>query len=34
MGRQPDPIVAFRESGYLQKIAAERTGQGAGTLGG
>ena len=34
MGRQPDPIVALRESGYLQKIAAERTGQGAGTLGG
>ncbi len=34
MGRQPDPIVALRQSGYLQKIAAERTGPGAGTLGG
>jgi L-rhamnose isomerase/sugar isomerase len=34
MGCQPDPIVALRESGYLQKIATERAGQGAGTLGG
>jgi L-rhamnose isomerase/sugar isomerase len=34
MGRQPDPIVAFRESGYLQKIAEERVGEGLGALGG
>ena len=34
MGRHPDPIVAFRESGYLQHIAATRTGEGLGALGG
>ena len=34
MGRQPDPIEAFRASGYLKKIAEERVGGGAGTLGG
>ena len=34
MGRQPDPIEAFRASGYLKKIAEERLGGGAGTLGG
>lgn len=34
MGRQPDPIVAFREGGYLKQAAAQRAGQGAGTLGG
>lgn len=34
MGRQPDPIVAFREGGYLKKATTERAGQGAGTLGG
>lgn len=34
LGCQPDPIVAFREGGYLQRIAEERVGSGAGTLGG
>jgi len=34
MGLQPDPIVAFRESRYLEKIAQERTGEGLGALGG
>lgn len=34
MGREPDPILAYREGGYAQKIAAERAGAGAGTLGG
>ncbi len=34
MGRHPDPIVAYRQSGYAQKIAAERTGAGLGALGG
>jgi L-rhamnose isomerase / sugar isomerase len=34
MGCFPDPILAFRESGYLQKIASERLGQGIGALGG
>jgi L-rhamnose isomerase/sugar isomerase len=34
MGRHPDPIVAFRESGYLRHIAATRTGEGLGALGG
>ena len=34
MGRQPDPIESFRASGYLKKIAEERVGGGAGTLGG
>jgi L-rhamnose isomerase/sugar isomerase len=34
MGCQPDPIVAYRESGYARKIAEERAGAGAGTLGG
>jgi len=34
MGLQPDPIVAYRESGYARKIAEERAGAGAGTLGG
>lgn len=34
MGRHPDPIVAFRESGYLTEIADERVGEGLGALGG
>ena len=34
MGRDPDPIVAFREGGYLQRIAEIRKGPGIGTLGG
>ena len=34
MGRQPDPIVAFREGGYLERKAAERAGAGRGALGG
>jgi L-rhamnose isomerase / sugar isomerase len=34
MGLQPDPIVAFRESCYLEKIASERKGEGLGALGG
>jgi L-rhamnose isomerase/sugar isomerase len=34
MGRDPDPIVAYREGGYAQKIAAERAGAGIGALGG
>ncbi len=33
-GRHPDPIIAYRESGYAQKIAAERAGAGIGALGG
>lgn len=34
MGRQPDPIVAYREGGYARKIASERAGAGIGALGG
>lgn len=34
MGRDPDPIVAFRAGGYLQRIAESRKGPGIGTLGG
>ena len=34
MGRDPDPIVAYREGGYAEKIATERAGQGSGALGG
>jgi len=34
MGRDPDPIVAFREGGYRQRIAEMRKGPGIGTLGG
>ena len=34
MGLAPDPIVAFRASGYLQKIADARVGEGLGALGG
>jgi len=34
MGRQPDPILAFRESRYLERIASERKGEGLGALGG
>jgi len=34
MGRHPDPIVAFREGGYLRRIAEARTGEGLGALGG
>lgn len=34
MGRHPDPIVAFREGGYLRLIAEARTGEGLGALGG
>lgn len=34
MGLAPDPLAAYRASGYAKKIAAERTDVGAGTLGG
>lgn len=34
LGCEPDPIVAFRQGKYLQKIAEERIGQGIGGLGG
>lgn len=34
MGREPDPILAYRAGGYEQKIATERAGAGSGTLGG
>jgi len=34
MGLEPDPILAYRASGYADKIAAERAGEGAGALGG
>ena len=34
MGLQPDPILAFRAAHYLEKIAAERQGEGLGALGG
>lgn len=34
MGREPDPIVAFRQRGYLKKLAEERVGPGLGALGG
>lgn len=34
MGREPDPIAAFRAGGYLDKIAEERIGGGIGALGG
>lgn len=34
MGRQPDPLLAYRDSGYARKIAQDRAGAGAGTLGG
>jgi L-rhamnose isomerase/sugar isomerase len=34
MGLGPDPILAFRASGYLQQIAAARGSEGLGALGG
>jgi L-rhamnose isomerase / sugar isomerase len=34
MGREPDPLLAYRAGGYAQKIAAERAGAGIGALGG
>lgn len=34
MGREPDPIAAFRAGKYLEKIGAERIGEGIGALGG
>ena len=34
MGRDPDPILAYREGGYAQKIDEERAGEGVGALGG
>jgi L-rhamnose isomerase/sugar isomerase len=34
MGRDPDPLLAYRASGYAQKIAKERAAAGTGTLGG
>ncbi len=33
-GRDPDPLVAYRESGYARRIAEERAGAARGTLGG
>lgn len=34
MGVDPDPIIAFRKSGYSEKVVRERQGEGAATLGG
>ncbi len=34
MGRDPDPIEAFRAGGYLQRVGEERVGPGIGGLGG
>ena len=34
MNRQPDPLLAYRESGYAANIAETRTDEGIGTLGG
>lgn len=34
MGREPDPLLAFRSGGYLQRKAEERAGAGIGALGG
>ena len=34
MGREPDPILAYRAEGYAQKITEERAGAGIGALGG
>jgi L-rhamnose isomerase/sugar isomerase len=34
MGREPDPILAFRAGGYLQRAAEVRIGPGIGGLGG
>lgn len=34
MGREPDPLLAFRAGGYLERKAAERAGAGIGALGG
>ena len=34
IGRNPDPLLAYRESGYAQKISEERAGAGIGALGG
>jgi L-rhamnose isomerase/sugar isomerase len=34
MGRQPDPLLSYRESGYYEKITEERAGAGIGALGG
>ena len=33
-GRHPDPVIAYRESGYYEKITEERAGEGIGALGG
>ncbi len=34
MGRDPDPLGAYRRGGYAAKIAAARQGRGMNTLGG
>jgi len=34
MGRDPDPLAAYRRSGYARAIAAKRKGKGSDTLGG
>lgn len=34
MGREPDPLLAYRASGYAENIARARAGGGGGTLGG
>ena len=34
MGRDPDPLAAYRRSGYAQAVAAKRKGKGSDTLGG
>ena len=34
MGREPDPILAYRAGGYARKITEERAGAGIGALGG
>lgn len=34
MGLDPDPLMAYRRGGYVEKIAKERQYRGANTLGG
>jgi L-rhamnose isomerase/sugar isomerase len=34
MGRDPDPILAYRAGGYADKLSEERAGAGIGALGG
>jgi L-rhamnose isomerase/sugar isomerase len=34
MGRDPDPLISYRQGGYAKKIASKRKGKGINTLGG